>query len=96
LRSVDYEEPLELPQRVEEAARGFDWVRDARARLREEGRYIFGEVFIESRDGAVPVEQLDEATRILCETDWRIRNLVVVQVRDLDVDSEMKGRQDRG
>jgi hypothetical protein len=27
---------------------------------------------------------------------WRIRDLVVVPVRDLDVDSELKGRDDGG
>lgn len=94
--SVDYERELELPRRIENAARGFDWVLDARVRLREEGRYIFGEVFVEPRDGEVSVERLDRAGRDLYEMDWRIRDLVVVPVRDLDVDSELKGRDDRG
>jgi cation diffusion facilitator family transporter len=92
--SVDYQETLELPKRLEEVARRLSWVRDARARLREEGRYIFGEVFVEPRDGEVPVERLDEATRKMYEVDWRIRDLVVVPVRDLDADSELRGRQD--
>ena len=94
--SVDYRETLELPDRLEEVARGLDWVGDARARLREEGRYIFGEVFVEAGDGEVPVERLDEATRKLYEVDWRIRDLVVVPVRDLDVDSDLQGRPDAG
>jgi hypothetical protein len=38
----------------------------------------------------------NELTRQLYQTDWRIRDLVVVPVRDLDVDSELKGRQIRG
>jgi hypothetical protein len=40
------------------------------------------------------VERLDEATRRLYEIDWRIRDLVVVPVQDLEGDSELKGRQD--
>jgi cation diffusion facilitator family transporter len=92
--SVDYRETLDLPDRLEEVARELDWVRDARARLREEGRYIFGEVFVEPGDGGVPVDRLDEATRKLYEVDWRIRDVVVVPVRDLDVDSHLQGRPD--
>jgi hypothetical protein len=43
----------------------------------------------------VSVERLDEATRRLYEVDWRIRDVVVVPVRDLEADSELKGRQSR-
>lgn len=48
---------------------------------------------MEPRDGDVPVERLDEATRRLYEIDSRIRDVVVVPVHQLDRDSELKGRQ---
>jgi hypothetical protein len=89
---VDYRETLELPARLEEELRRLEWVSDARARMREEGRYILGELFVEPRDGEVPVKLLDEATRRLYGIDWRIRDVVLVPVHDLERDSELKGR----
>ncbi|HEX2030782.1 MAG TPA: cation transporter [Actinomycetota bacterium] len=95
--SVDYKETIEVPERVEEHVRRLGWVRDARARLREEGRVYFGEVFVEPRDGGMPPpDALDDLTRALYDLDWRIRDVVVVPVSDLDADSDLRGLQGAG
>ncbi len=73
-RSVDYAEQLHLPDRLLQEARKFQWVQDARVRVREEGRVYFGEIFVVPKDDKVGVEELDAATRRLYEMDWRIQD----------------------
>lgn len=73
-RSVDYARRLDLPSRLELEATKLDWVADARARIREEGRVYFGEVFVVPKDGRVDVADVDAATRSLYELDARIRD----------------------
>lgn len=89
--SVDYLEPVGLTDRIEDRARALDWVRDARARLREEGRVYFGEVFLEPEGDGVSPEALREATETLQEIDWRIRDVVVTLVSDVHGDSQLRG-----
>jgi cation diffusion facilitator family transporter len=91
--TVDYERALPLGKRIETRVREFDWVRDARVRLREEGRVFFGEVFVEPAD-SVTASQVRDVTRTVHDMDWRIREVVVTPVPDLDVDSELKGPED--
>jgi cation diffusion facilitator family transporter len=91
--TVDYERALPLGRRIETRVREFDWVSDARVRLREEGRVFFGEVFVETADAVKP-SQVRELTRTVHDMDWRIREVMVTPVPDLDVDSELKGPED--
>ncbi|HEX2027769.1 MAG TPA: cation transporter [Nitriliruptorales bacterium] len=92
-RSVDYADVLPLPERVESTATEAPWVREARARIREEGRVYFGELFVVTDRDQVEVEAVDALSRRLYELDWRIQDLVVTVVPSLDVDSHLKGRQ---
>jgi cation diffusion facilitator family transporter len=92
--SIDYSRRLPLPRNVERKAMESDWVQEARVRIREEGRVYFGEVFVVPVDGKVSVDDVDGLTRDLYELDWRIQDLVVTIVPDLDIDSHLKGRQE--
>ncbi len=64
-RTVDYSRAIPGPEQVEEAALGIDWVREARVRLREEGRVYFGEVFLVPVREKLTVDEIDAATRKL-------------------------------
>lgn len=73
-----------LPARVETEMTKLSWVREARARLREEGHVYFGEVFVVPAGGTVAAKQLDDATEMLRRLDWRLYDVVVVAVATLD------------
>ena len=81
---VDGDAKEGLPARVVTEMKKLAWVRDARARMREEGHVFFGEVFV------VPVSDEDltrnvaEATRALHELDWRIHDVVLTPVAHLE------------
>lgn len=92
-RTVDYHESVPVPEDLETAATEVGWIREARVRLREEGRVYFGEVFVVPTRDEVSVEEVDAATRRLYDEDWRIADLVITVVPDLDIDSHLRGRQ---
>jgi cation diffusion facilitator family transporter len=67
-----------LPARVETEMKRLGWVRDARARLREQGHVYFGEVFVVPRDGTSDlVDRIEDAHRRLLALDWRLHDVVV-------------------
>ncbi|HEV2755206.1 MAG TPA: cation diffusion facilitator family transporter [Actinomycetota bacterium] len=73
-----------LPARLETEARKLSWVRDAQVRLRDEGHVFFGEVFVVPRDGERLTERLGEARETLLRLDWRIHDLVLMPVAELE------------
>jgi hypothetical protein len=76
-----------LPTRVETEMKTLPWVADARARLREEGHVYYGEVFVVPRSGAtLTVAALDAAGEMLRELDWRIHDIVVTPVAQVEPD----------
>lgn len=81
-----------IPQ-LEECLRGQEWVRDARVRLREEGRVFFGEAFVVPVADTVSVDDVTGATRDLYAEDWRIQDMVITLVPDLETEDQHKGLQ---
>lgn len=73
-----------LPARLESEARKLPWVRDARVRMRDEGHVFFGEVFVVPAGDDDLTRRIAEAREALAALDWRIHDLVVTPVPDLD------------
>lgn len=72
-----------------------DRVHQARARVREEGRVYFGQVFVVPPAATVAIDDIDRAAQRLYRLDWRIQDLGITPVPSLGVDSQKKGRQAR-
>jgi cation diffusion facilitator family transporter len=81
-----------LPARVENQLRKHAWVKDARARLREEGHVYFGEVFLVPSDETNLVEKLEQAHEEVHDLDWRLHDVVITPTRELG-DREGQGPQ---
>lgn len=77
-----------LPARLETEVRKLPWVRDVRVRMRDEGHVLFGEVFVVPRDDDRLPERLAEAQVALKALDWRVHDLVMTPVAELEGDSE--------
>ena len=76
-----------LTTRVEREMHDLNWVREARARLREEGHVYFGEVFVVPKDGTADlVERVREAHERLLKLDWRLHDIVVAVTPEIEHD----------
>jgi cation diffusion facilitator family transporter len=61
-----------------------DWVKDAEVRLREEGHVFTGEAFVVPVDNEDLVGRLERANRYLLDLDWRLHELVIAPVHEID------------
>jgi cation diffusion facilitator family transporter len=80
-----------LPARVENELRTQAWVKDVRARLREEGHVYFGEVFVVPSTGQDLLANVERAHRDLHDLDWRLHDVVVTPTRSLEDEPSGEG-----
>jgi cation diffusion facilitator family transporter len=73
-----------LPLRIKNELLLMDWVKDAEVRLREEGHVFVGEAFVVPVDNEDLVNRLERASEHLLGLDWRLHELVVAPVREID------------
>ena len=81
--TVDHAAIDPLPARVENEVRGLPWVRDARARLREEGHVYFGEIHVVPSDERNLFTNIDKAHQHIRTLDWRLHDIVIAPVKEL-------------
>jgi len=74
----------DLPGKVTEAAKRFEWVAGAQVRLREHGRMITGDVLVVPRDETDLTRRIARAAAELTALDWRLHDLVVMPVPAID------------
>jgi cation diffusion facilitator family transporter len=71
----------EIERRIEQ----LDWVEEGAARLREEGHVFTGEVLVVPRSEERLMERLGELADELLGMSWKLYDLVVVPVKELDI-----------
>ena len=82
--SVDGKEDDPVPAKIEEELQRLSWVKKARARLREDGDVLTGEIFVVPRDEQSLMDRLQQATDVAHRVDWRLYDVNVVPVRSLE------------
>jgi hypothetical protein len=60
-------------------------VEEADVRLREEGFFLTGEVYVALREGVDPKEGLEQAVRCACGVHWRVQDVVGVLTDRRDI-----------
>jgi cation diffusion facilitator family transporter len=73
-----------LPLWIKNELMLMDWVKDAEVRLREEGHVFVGEAFVVPVDNEDLVNRLERANEHLLGLDWRMHELVIALVREID------------
>jgi cation diffusion facilitator family transporter len=73
-----------LPLWIKNELMLLDWVTDAEVRLREEGHVFVGEAFVVPVDDQDLVKRLERANHHLLGLDWRLHELVIAPVREID------------
>lgn len=90
-KTVDDKAADPLPARLETELKKLRWVREANARLREEGHVFYGEIFIVPTSNEGLTQKLAEAKTSLEKVDWRIGDVVLVPV---PASTTLRWRQD--
>jgi hypothetical protein len=90
--TVDHSAADPLPTRIENELKKRAWVADARVRMREEGHVFFGEAFVVPADDRDLTARIEDTTRDLQALDWRLHELVITPVHDLDRTPAPEGR----
>jgi cation diffusion facilitator family transporter len=84
-RVVDGSRLHPLPGRLLTAVHDQDWIADAWLRLREEGHVFVGELVVVPRAGVDGlVERLEKLERFARDFDWRMHDLVIAPVSEID------------
>ena len=91
-RRHDAREYHPIVERMNEELSDCDWVERGAVRLREEGHVFTGEVMVVPReealaDGAALLERLDDLAEHLLSLEWKVYDIVVVPVREIDIPS---------
>jgi cation diffusion facilitator family transporter len=73
-----------LPLWIKNELMLMDWVKDAEVRLRESGHVFVGEAFVVPVDNEDLVNRLEWANEHLLGLDWRLHELVIAPVREID------------
>jgi len=83
-KTFDDKEPHPLTAEVEEKAREVPWVREARARVRDEGHVFHVEMFVVPLLGMDPTPaQIVELRTMLEDLDWKVHDVVVAVVDEI-------------
>lgn len=82
-RSVDDEEIDPLAGRLKAFVDDLPWVRESKVRLREEGRFVTGTIYVRPTESRVDPDRVREAETALRGVDWRVNHVLVVPTSDL-------------
>jgi divalent metal cation (Fe/Co/Zn/Cd) transporter len=91
-RRHDSREYHPIVERMNAEMNACDWVERGAVRLREEGHVFTGEVMVVPRaealaDGAGLMRRLEELASQLLSLEWKVYDIVVVPVREIDIPS---------
>jgi divalent metal cation (Fe/Co/Zn/Cd) transporter len=77
-RTIDDKAFEPLTDRIQNHVSNLAWVRDSRIRLRHEGRFLTGTVYVIPEDGQVSPELLEKAEQGIIDLDWRIHDVSIM------------------
>ena len=83
-RKHDEAAPHPLIEAAEDEVRSWDWVKRGVVRLREDGHLFAGEVIVVPMREDGLIDHLEEATQRLRALDWKMQDVMVVPVRDIE------------
>jgi divalent metal cation (Fe/Co/Zn/Cd) transporter len=73
-----------LVGRVRETVAELDWVREAAVRMREMGHVLSAEVLVVPHSEDALLDRVEHAAERIAALDWKLQDVVVAVVRDLD------------
>jgi cation diffusion facilitator family transporter len=89
----DTQDPL--PARVQTELEKMTWVKEARVRMREEGHVYYGEAFVVPADNNDLPGRIEDAIKRLQSLDWRLYDIVISPVPQLEEPQEFAEQEHR-
>lgn len=89
---IDKEELHPLIDKVHSAVNNMLWVSEARIRMRESGAMFLTEIWIIPADTERMMERIEDTIAELKRLDWKIKDIVVMPVRQFDGQPDIKER----
>jgi cation diffusion facilitator family transporter len=83
-RKHDEKSPHPVIDAVEDRAREWKWAKRAVVRLREDGHLFAGEIIVVPASEEGLIDHLEEATEEVRGLDWKLHDVVIVPVRDIE------------
>ena len=83
-RKHDEAAPHPVIDAVEEVVRNWDWVKRGVVRLREDGHLFAGEIIVVPGREEGLIDHLEEATEQVRALDWKLHDVVIVPVSDIE------------
>ncbi|MCH1884266.1 cation diffusion facilitator family transporter [Agrococcus sp. ARC_14] len=93
--TFDQSEPDPVHGRIDVLLRRRRWVREAASRIRDEGQVLHVEAFVVPRRGTVKVADVDRAVADIMALDWRVQDVSVSVVGELDLPEEQEQERER-
>ena len=81
---LDDAAPHPVIDAVEEVVRNWDWVKRGVVRLREDGHLFAGEIIVVPAREEGLIDHLEEATEQVRALDWKLHDVVIVPVSDIE------------
>ncbi|WP_432256330.1 cation transporter [Limimaricola sp. AA108-03] len=91
-RTIDDKEFDPLIDEVRDSVDALPWVRESRLRLREEGRFLTGTIYVVPREGAVSPDEVEAAEVQLLDLHWRLHDVSIMP--RVEVDDPAAGNAD--
>lgn len=93
--TYDQKQPHPVHDRVDELLRSRAWVHDAASRIRDEGQVFHVEAYVVPKRSKVKVADVDRAVADILAIDWRVQDVSVSVVSQLDLPEEEEEREER-
>lgn len=83
-RTIDDSEFDPLIDEVQNRVNAQPWVRESRLRLRHEGRFLTGTVYVVPHEGQLDAERIEATEQELLNLDWRIHDVSIMPRTNLE------------
>lgn len=93
-RTIDDQEFDPLISKVQETFDALPWVYESRLRLREEGRFLTGAIYVVGRESSVSAEMVEAAEAQLLDLHWRIHDISIMPRRKIEETFTVDGDHD--
>jgi cation diffusion facilitator family transporter len=82
-RTVDDKELDPLPSRMQAFIDDLPWVQESEVRVREEGRFVTGTIYVKPREDPIDAAWLADAEAGVRRLDWRVSHVSIAPLPDL-------------
>jgi cation diffusion facilitator family transporter len=97
MRATTFDQSASHPvhERIDASLRRHSWVADAGSRVRDEGQMLHVEAFVVPTGSSVRVDDLERAVADIKALDWRVQDVAIAVVRELELPERQEEREER-